>query len=158
MLLSHSSYLVLLLPSPMMLSLVPLLGQCGLWYFAYCRIAQCRIPLFVLWFYFDRICVLRTFFKLFDAMNVSRMISWLYFLISSLAFIFDGLAYFCVFYSLFIVAVSRHFSSFRHQGSCWWCYPRFMGFVNCFSYSWRALLNHVCDGFAHGVDDVVLFL
>ena len=31
-------------------------------------------------------CVLRTFFRLFDAMIVSRMISWLYFLMSSLAF------------------------------------------------------------------------
>ncbi|KAK2170754.1 hypothetical protein NP493_1143g00056 [Ridgeia piscesae] len=32
------------------------------------------------------ICVLRTLFRLFDAMIVSRMISWLYFLMHSLAF------------------------------------------------------------------------
>ena len=38
-------------------------------------------------------------------------------------FLSDALAYFCVLYSLFIFAVSRHFSSFRHQGSCWWWYP-----------------------------------
>ena len=31
-------------------------------------------------------CVFRTFFRLFDVMVVSRMISWLYFLMSSLAF------------------------------------------------------------------------
>ena len=31
-------------------------------------------------------CVLRTFVRLFDAMIVSRMISWLYFLMSCLAF------------------------------------------------------------------------
>ena len=28
--------------------LVPLLGQCGLWYSVHCRIARCRISLFVL--------------------------------------------------------------------------------------------------------------
>ena len=33
-----------------------------------------------------RICVLRIFFRLFDAMIFSRMISWLYFLMSSLVF------------------------------------------------------------------------
>ena len=32
-------------------------------------------------------CVLRTFFKLFDVMIVSRMISWLYFLMSCFAFV-----------------------------------------------------------------------
>ena len=32
-------------------------------------------------------CVLRTFFRLFDTMIVSRMISWLYFLMSSFAFV-----------------------------------------------------------------------
>ena len=47
-------------------------------------------------------CVLRTFFRLFDAKIVSHMVSWLYFLVSSFAFCFD----FCVLYSLFIVAVS----------------------------------------------------
>ncbi|KAK2173822.1 hypothetical protein NP493_848g03070 [Ridgeia piscesae] len=33
-------------------------------------------------------CVLRTFLRLFNAMLLSRMISWLYFLMSSLAFFF----------------------------------------------------------------------
>ena len=51
LLLSHSSYFVELLPPPMMLSLVPLLGQCGLWYSVHCRIARCRITLFILWSY-----------------------------------------------------------------------------------------------------------
>ena len=41
LLLSHSSYLVVLLPPPMMLSLVQLLGQCGLWYSVHCRITIC---------------------------------------------------------------------------------------------------------------------
>ena len=38
---------------PVMLSLVPLLGQCGLWYSVHCRIAQCRCPLFVILSYLD---------------------------------------------------------------------------------------------------------
>ena len=49
LLLSHSSYLVVLLPPPMILSLVPRLGQCVLWYCVHCRIARCRSLLFVLW-------------------------------------------------------------------------------------------------------------
>ena len=53
LLLSHSSHLVVLLPSPIMLSVVPLSSQCGLWYSVHCRIARCRIPLFVLWSYLD---------------------------------------------------------------------------------------------------------
>ena len=39
---------VVLLPSPMILLLVHLLGQCRLWYSVHCRIARCRIPLFFL--------------------------------------------------------------------------------------------------------------
>ena len=45
LLLSHSSYLVVLLPPPIKLSLVHLLGQCELYYSVPCRIARCRIPL-----------------------------------------------------------------------------------------------------------------
>ena len=37
---------VVLLPPPKMLSLVRLLGQCGLWYSIHCRIVRCIIPLF----------------------------------------------------------------------------------------------------------------
>ena len=55
---------------------------------------------------------------------------------------FDGLVYFCLLYSFFIVAVFHHFSSFRHQGTCWWRYPRFQWLVDCLSYSW--LLDAVC--------------
>ena len=40
-----------LLPLPMMLSAVPRLNKCGLWYFVHCHVAQCRILLFVLWSY-----------------------------------------------------------------------------------------------------------
>ena len=36
--LSHSSYIVVLLPPPMMLSLVHIFGQCGFWYSVHCRI------------------------------------------------------------------------------------------------------------------------
>ena len=43
----------MLLPPPVMLSLVPILGQYGLWYSAHCRLARGRIPLFVLWSYLD---------------------------------------------------------------------------------------------------------
>ena len=32
---------------------------------------------------------------------------------------FDGLAYLCVFYSLFMVAVFLILLAFRHQGSSW---------------------------------------
>ena len=45
-------------------------------------------------------------------MIVSRMISWLYFLVSSLIFFFSDFAYFCVLYSLFLSpfsAISRRF-------------------------------------------------
>ena len=62
-------------------------------------------------------------------------------------FLFDGPAYICVLRSLFIVAVFHHFSSFRHQDLCWWRYPRFQWFVDCLSYSWHALLDHVCGSF-----------
>ena len=34
-------------------------------------------------------------------------------------FLFDGLAYFCVLNSLFVVAVFYHLLSFRRNGSCW---------------------------------------
>ena len=34
--------------TPMMLSLVPLLRQCGLWYFVHCHISRCIIHPFVL--------------------------------------------------------------------------------------------------------------
>ena len=48
------------------------------------------------------------------------------------------------------------FLSFRHQSSCcWWC-PRFHYIVDCRSYSWRTLLDHVCDGCVLGVDVVLL--
>ena len=122
LLLTHSSYLVVLLPPPMVLSLVPLLGQCGLWYSVHCRIARCRIPL---WSYLKDfstlllqecdqsvLACLRTFFRLFDAMIFSRMISWLYILMSSHAFFSMVLHMSAVFFL-------RHFSSFHHQGSCW---------------------------------------
>ena len=33
-------------------------------------------------------------------------------------------------------------------------YPRIQWLVGCLRYSLRALLDHVCDGFAHGVDVV----
>ena len=66
-------------------------------------------------------------------------------------FLSDGLTYFCVLYLLFIVAILRHFSSFRHQGSCWWWYHRFMWLDNCLGYTWRVFTDHVCDDFAHDV-------
>ena len=94
-----SSYLVVLLPPPMTLPSVPLLGQCLLWCSGHFRVARCNIPPFVLWFYLDHgllyparslislswpsFCVLLIFLRLFDAMIVSRMISRLYFLMSS---------------------------------------------------------------------------
>ena len=84
-------------------------------------------------------CVLRTFFRLLDTMIVSFKICWLYF---HSCFHFDGPAYFCVLYSLFIVAVSRNFSSFRLQVSCWWWYLIIWWLVNCLSYYWRGLLKH----------------
>ena len=37
-------------------------------------------------------------------------------------FLFDGLAYLCVVYLLFIVAVFHQFASSRHQDSCCWRY------------------------------------
>ena len=50
-------------------------------------------------------------------------------------FLFHGLAYyFYVLYSVLIIAVSRHDSSFLHQSLCW-----------------RTLLDHVCDCFAYGL-------
>ena len=88
-------------------------------------------------------CVLRTFFRLFDAISYDLLVLFPDVLSR---FRFDGLAYFCVLCSLFSVAVSRHFSSFRYQGSCWWWYARFMWLVNCLSYSWCALVDLVCDG------------
>ena len=39
LLLSHSLYLILLLPPLMMLPLVPHFGQCGLWYTVHCLIS-----------------------------------------------------------------------------------------------------------------------
>ena len=87
LLLSHFSYLIQQLPSPMMLSLVPLLGQCGLRYSV-----RCLIPIFVLWSYLDHgfiypscpgvwsVCLgpPSAFFSLFDAMVVFCIILWLY--------------------------------------------------------------------------------
>ena len=105
LLLSHPSYLVVLLPYPMVLSLVPLLGQCGLWYSFYCRIARCRIHLFVIWSYLDHgflypacpgvwsVCLgLASAFiglssgSLMPWSFLVWSLNWLYFLMSSLAF------------------------------------------------------------------------
>ena len=46
-------------------------------------------------------------------------------------FLFGGLAYFCVLYTLFIIAIFHHLSSVLHQGSNWWWYPQFLWLVNC---------------------------
>jgi len=155
LLLPHSSYRVVLLPPPMMLSLVPFfLGQSGLWYSVHCRIARCRIPLFILWFSLDHglfysdcpgvwsICLgLASALRSLDflqALSCHDRFSYDLLVVYPgvlSCFIFDGLVYFCVFHSLFIVAVSRHLSSFRHQGSCWWWYPSFLWLANCLSYS-----------------------
>ena len=57
-------------------------------------------------------CVRLIFLRLFDAMIVSLTISWLCFLMSSLAFFFMVFPiYFGVYYSLFIVAVIHYLSS-----------------------------------------------
>ena len=55
-------------------------------------------------------CVLRTFFRLFDDRFSYDLLGVFPDVLS--CFLFDGLAYFCVLYSLFIVA-AFHFSSFR---------------------------------------------
>ena len=44
---AHFSYLLVLPPPPMLVYLVLISGQCGLWYSVHCRIARCRIPLIV---------------------------------------------------------------------------------------------------------------
>ena len=49
LLLAHSSYIVMLLPPPIMLYIVPRLSQFGLWYYVHCHIARCRMPLLLLW-------------------------------------------------------------------------------------------------------------
>ena len=102
------------------------------------------------------ICVLRTFFRTFFRLFDDMIVVVFPDVLS--CFLFHGLAYyFYVLFSVLIIAVSRHVSSFLHQSLCWWCYPRFMWLVNCLSYTWRTLLDHVCDCFAHGVG-VVSFL
>ncbi|KAK2171909.1 hypothetical protein NP493_1011g00019 [Ridgeia piscesae] len=59
-------------------------------------------------------CVLRTFLRLFDAVIVSHMIFWLYFLVSSHVFCLMVLHI-----SAYSTVYSHNVSSFRHQGSCW---------------------------------------
>ena len=130
LLLSHSSYLLVLLPPPMMISLVHLFGQCGLWYSVHCRIARCRVNLPWSWISLPSLsrnvismsshsfCVRLTFLRLFDAMIVPRFMVVFPDVVS--CSVCDGFAYCCVLYSLFIVAVFNHFPSFHHQGSCWW--------------------------------------
>ena len=88
LLLSISSYLVVLLSPPMVLSLVILSDQCGL--YIHCCIARCVITLFILWSW-PSFCILLTILRLFDTMIISRTISWLYLLLCSLCV---GLAYF----------------------------------------------------------------
>ena len=64
-------------------------------------------------------CVLLTFFRLFDAMIVPRMISWLYFLMSSLAFflmVFHISAYSIRWLCSPFPAVSRRFVISTHIG------------------------------------------
>ena len=53
-------------------------------------------------------------------MIVSHMNFWFWVLFPDVlsCVLFDGLAYFCKLYLLFIVAVSHHVSSFLQQGSC----------------------------------------
>ena len=115
-----------------MLALLSLLGQCGLWYSVHCRIARCKIPLFVLWPYLDLgflypACLVQ---ECHQPVLSRSVISLSCPGVSSACLVqechqpvlvylpFDGLAYFCVLYSFFIVAVFPHVSSFRHQGSC----------------------------------------
>ena len=133
--------LVLLTP-PIMLFLVLLLGQCGLWYYVHCRIARSIIPLFVLYSYLDRellypaclgvwsVCRGLTF--AFFGLSSSSLMPWsclvwsLYISWCPLVRYFRWSAHFCLLYSLFIAAIFLNVPSFRHQGSCWWRYPRFM--------------------------------
>ena len=103
LLLSHFSYLVVLLPPPMMLSRylfesVWIMVFCSLSYdsvynffirsmiLSLSRISLTCLFMSVISLSCPSICVLRTFFSVFDVMIVSRMISWLYFLMSSPAF------------------------------------------------------------------------
>ena len=125
-------------------------------------VAWCKIPLFVVWSYLDHGFLYPACLGVWSSDFLQAL--WCHGCFSFdlmvvfphvfSCFLFDGLAYFRVLYSLFIVAESRHFSSFRRQGTYWWRHPRFMWLVNCLSYSWCALLDHVCDGFTHGVDVV----
>ena len=90
LLLFLSSYIVVLV-----LCLVHLLIECGLWYSVHGHITQCSIPLFIhhhIWIslscFFRSVislswpsfCSLLTFIRLYDAMIVSHVISWMHFL------------------------------------------------------------------------------
>ena len=99
--LSHSSYLAVLLPPPVMLTLVP---PGSVWIRVLCSLSysvEILCPFYdlilmmdfstpLVWSVCLRLASASAFFwlflRLFDAMIVSRMIFWLYFLMSSLAF------------------------------------------------------------------------
>ena len=113
LLLSLSSYLVMLPPPPMVVSLVPLLGQCGLLYFVHCRIARCRIILFVLWYYRDHRFSILLIHDISSSSfcvlgNSGSLMSWS-FLVWSIG---------CMSWCPFIFYCWWSFSSFRHQGWC----------------------------------------
>ena len=77
------------------------------------RVSSLAFSLLLSWVLsWPSICVLPTFFRLFDAMIVSRMISWFYFLMSSLAFFLMILhisAYSIIYLLSPVPAISRRF-------------------------------------------------
>ena len=85
-------------------------------------------------------CVLRTFLRLFNAMLLSRMISWLYFLMSSLAFFFMVLhitlfgVYRRCFPPFLVVSSSELVTISLMCVACWFPQPLLARFVG--SYVW----------------------
>ena len=72
--------------------------------------------------------------------------SWLFFLEPCFAFFLAvKIAHFGVLYSLFMVTVLQNFSSFLHQGPCWW---RYLGFYMLFIAVPHTSLEAIC-GFSH---------
>ena len=123
LLLYDSSYLVVLLSPSMILSLEPRLGQCGLWYYVPSRVSRCTIPPFVLWSYLDHEFLYPAcpgvwsgchdlssaiFLISSGSLMPSRLISWLYFLMFSLAFVLMV----CVILRTLFVVYCRRFSPF----------------------------------------------
>ena len=135
--------LIVLLSPPKMLYLVPFWVRMDMDY-VYCLIAHRKIPLFFLCSYLTHVflyaaClwVWPVYLRLVSAffwLSSDFLMPWSFHILVDFpdvlfGFLFEGLAYICIVYSLFIGAFSHQCSSFRHYGSCWWRYPRFQWLV-----------------------------